>query len=176
MMLPETSRWNLVGTQSHSIEPGQRSKASLAWASVKATAKRRQRRCRTMLLSPEISVAGVLVLSCSGDRGDASQWPDAIGPAGVVGTWRASTGVPQEQERPVVSAKKLGSSVVPNPKRPGPRLRAANRRERNHAAQLAVPPGEPNEAGGMDEQESECLHNTEIRVADCPRRGPRGAN
>src|SRR4030042_3430524 len=101
MMLPETSLWNLVGSQSHSIELGQQAKASLAWASVKATAKRRQRRCRTMLLSPEISVAGVLVLSCSGDRGDASQWPDAIGPAGVVGTWGASTGGPQEQERTV---------------------------------------------------------------------------
>jgi hypothetical protein len=176
MMLPETSRWNLVGSQSHSIEPGQQSKASLAWASVTASAKRRQRRCRTMLWSPEISVAGALVFSCSGGRGDASNWPDAIGPAGVAGTWWASTGVPQEQERPVVSARRVGSSVVPNPKRPGPRLCVADRRERIHAAQLAVPPGELNESGGTDRQESECLHSTEIRAAALSPYGPRGAN
>ncbi len=176
MMLPETSRWNLVGIQSHSIEPGQQSKASLAWASVMATAKRRQRWCRIMLLSPEISVAGVLAFSCGGDRGDASKWPDAIGPAGVAGTWWAPTGVPQEQERPVVSARAIGLWVVPNPKRPGPRLRAADRRERTDAVQLAVPPGELNEAGGTDGQESECLHSTEILAAYCTRRGPRGAN
>ena len=176
MMLPETSLWNLVGIQSHSIVPGRQSKASLAWASVMATAKRRQRRCRIMLLSPEISVAGVLVLSSIGDRADASKWPDAIGPAGVAGTWWAPTGVPQEQERPVVSVREFGLEVVPNPKRPGPRLRVADRWEQTYAAQLAVPPGEPNEAGGMDGQESECLHSTEIRAADCSRRGPRGAN
>lgn len=176
MMLPETSRWNLVGTQSHSIEFGQQSKASLAWASVMASAKRRQRRCRVMLLSPEISVAGVLVLSCSGDRGDALKWPGAIGPAGVAGTWRAPTGVPQEQERPVVSVRRIGLWVVPNPKRPGPRSGAADRRERTDAAHLAVPPGEPNEAGGRDGQESECLHSTEILAAWTRRRGPGGAN
>ena len=176
MMIPETSHWNLVGNQSRSIEPGQQSKASLAWASVMATAKRRQRRCRIMLLSPEISVAGVLALSCGGDRGDASQWPDAIGPAGVAGTWWAPTGVPQEQERPVVSARAIGLWVVPNQKRPGPWSRAADRRERTDAVQLAVPPVEPNETGGMDEQESECLHSTEIPAAYCTRQGPRGAN
>ena len=176
MMLPETSHWNLVGIQSHSIELGQQTKASLAWASATATAKRRQRRCRTMLLSPEISVAGALVFSCSGGRGDALKWPDAIAPAGVARTWGASTGVPQEQERPVVSVREFGSEVVPNPKRPGPRLRVVDRRERICAAQLAVPPGEPNEPGGMDRQESECLHSTEIRAAYRSRRGLRGAN
>lgn len=180
MTFSETFCWNLAGSQSRSIEPGQQSKASLAWASATATAKRRQRRCRTMLLSPEISVAGALVFSCNGGRGDASQWPDAIGPAGVAGTWWASTEVPQEQERPVVSARYFGPSVVPNPKRPGLRLRAADRQERNLAAPLAVPPGERNEPGGKEGQESECLDSTAIRTTAVPRAwpasGPRGAN
>ena len=175
MTFPETSRWNPVGIQSHSVESGQRPKASLAWASATATAKRRQRRCRTMLLSPEISVVGVLVLSDSGDRGGASQWPDASAPAGVAGTWGASTGVPQEQESPALSASPFGSTVVPNPKRPGPRLRAVDRRERIDAAQLAVSRDEPNESREMERQESECLHSTEIHSA-CEPRGPRGAN
>ena len=176
MTFPETSRWNPVGTQSHSVELGQQPKASLAWSVVRPPAKRRQRRCRTMLLSPEIAVVGVLVLNPSGDRGGVSQWPDATAPAGVAGTWWASTGVPQEQERPAVSASDIGSAVVPTPKRPGPRWRAADRWERTDAAQLAVPPGEPNEPGEMDWQGSECLHSTEIRVAESLRRGPRGAN
>ena len=175
MMFPETSRWNPVGNQSRSVESGQQPKASLAWASVTATAKRRQRRCRTMLLGPEISVAGVLVFSGGGDRGDASKWPDAIAPAGVAGTWWASTGVPQEQERPALSARPFGSSVVPNPKRPGPRLRAVDRRERTDAAQLAVSRDEPNKSREMERQESECLHSTEIHAAH-ESRGPRGAN
>ena len=182
MTLPETSRRNPVGNQSHSVESGQQPKASLAWGHVSALhqwcilpAKRRQRRCRTMLLSPEISVAGVLVFSCSGDRGDASQWPDAISPAGVAGTWWASKGVPQEQERPVLSASQVGSAVVPNRKRPGPRSCVADRRERTDATQLAVPADEPNESVGMDRQESECLHSTEILAAHSLR-GPRGAN
>jgi hypothetical protein len=72
--------------------------------------------------------------------------------------------------------REFGSEVVPNPKRPGPRLRVVDRRERICAAQLAVPPGEPNEPGGMDRQESECLHSTEIRAAYRSRRGLRGAN
>lgn len=172
MMLSETFRWNLVGNQSHSIESGPQSKASLAWVSVTASAKRRQRRCRTMLLSPEISVAGALVLSCSGA---AAKCRTGL-TAGVAGTWRASTEVPQEQERPVVSARKPGSAVVPNPKRPGPRLGVADRGERIDAAQLAVPPGERHEPGGMDEQESECLHSTEIRTAKSSPSGPRGEN
>ena len=159
MTFPETFRWNPVGNQSHPVEPGQQPEASLAWSVVRPAAKRRQRRCRTMLLSPENSVAGVLVVSDSGDRGDASKWPDAIGPAGVAGTWWASTGVPQEQERPAVSASAVGSSVVPNPKRPGHRPCVADRMERTDAAQLAVLPDELNESGGMDTQESECLHS-----------------
>ncbi len=175
MTFPETSRWNPVGNQPHSVEFGQQPKASLAWASATATAKRRQRRCRTMLLSPEISVVGVLVFSHSGDRGGASKWPDALAPAGVAGTWGASTGVPQEQERPALSARQFGLAVVPNQKRPGPRLRAVDRRERNDAAQLAVSRDEPNESREMERQESECLHSTEIHAAhvSC---GPRGAN
>ena len=175
MTFPETSRWNPVGNQPHSVESGQQPKASLAWASAMATAKRRQRRCRTMLWSPEISVVGVLVFSRSGDRGGASQWPDAIAPAGVAGTWGASTGVPQEQERPAISARQDGSGFVPSNKRPGPRLRAADRRERIDAAQLAVLRGEPNEPREMEWQESECLHSTEIHAADASC-GPRGAN
>ena len=157
MTLPETSQWNPVGSQPHSVESGQQPEASLAWASATATAKRRQRRCRTMLLSPEISLVGVLAVSRCGDRGEASQRPDAFAPAGVAGTWWASNGVPQEQERPVVSARRIGSRVVPNPKRPGPRSRAADRGERTRAAQLAVSRGEPNEPREKDEQESECL-------------------
>jgi hypothetical protein len=182
-MFPETFRWNPVGNHSHSVESGQQPKASLAWGHASALhrwcilpAKRRQRRCRTMLLGPEISVVGVLVFSRSGDHGDASKWPDAIAPAGVAGTWWASTGVPQEQERPALSAKPFGSAVVPNPKRPGPRSRAADRREQTDAAQLVVSRGEPNEPCETEWQDSECLHSTEIRVAARPPRGPRGAN
>lgn len=175
MRFPETSRRNPVGNQSHSVESGQQPKASLAWASATASAKRRQRRCRTMLLSPEISVVGVLVFSCSGDRGGASQWPDAFAPAGVAGTWGASTGVPQELERPALSARTGGFQVVPHPKRPGPRLRAVDRREQIDAAHLAVSRGEPNEFREMERQESECLHSTKIHEAH-ESRGPRGAN
>jgi hypothetical protein len=65
---------------------------------------------------------------------------------------------------------------VPNPKRPGPRLRAADRRERTDAAQLAVSRDEPNESREMERQDSECLHSTEIRVPTTLVRGPRGAN
>ncbi len=176
MTLPETSRWNPVGNQSHSAESGQQPKASLAWASATATAKRRQRRCRTMLLSPEIAVVGVLVFSPSGDHGGASYWPDVPTPAGVLGTWWAPTGVPQEQERSVVSARTFGSTVVPKPKRPGPRSRVADLRERTNAAQLAVSWGEPNESRETDRQESECLHSTEIQVAEHLLHGLRGAN
>jgi hypothetical protein len=182
MTLPETFRWNPVGNQSHSVESGQQPKASLAWGHASALhlrcilpAKRRQRRCRTMLLGPEISVVGVLVFSRSGDHGDASKWPDAIAPAGVAGTWWAPTGVPQELERPALSARQVGSAVVPNNKRPGPRLRAADRWERIDAAQLAVSRGEPNEPRETERQGSECLHSTEIHEA-ATRRGPRGAN
>jgi len=175
MMFPETFHRNLVGIQSHPAESGQQPEASLAWSVREAAAKRRQRRCRTMLLSPEIAVVGVLVFSPSGDRGSASQWPDATAPAGVLGTWWASTEVPQEQERLAISASKFGFWVVPNPKRPGPWSRAADRRERTYAVQLAVLPGEPNELGEMGWQGSECLHSTEHRAAASPR-GPRGAN
>jgi hypothetical protein len=183
MKLPETFRWNPAGSQSRSVESGRQPKASLAWGHASALhhrcifpAKRRQRRCRTMLLSPEISVVGVLVFSGGGDRGGASKWPDAFAPAGVAGTWWASTGVPQEQERPALSARQVGPSVVPNPKRPGPRLRAVDRRERIDAAQLAVSRGEPHEPCETERQESECLHSTEIRVSATLARGPRGAN
>lgn len=176
MTQPETSRWNPVGRQSHSAESGQQPKASLAWTSATAAAKRRQRRCRTMLLSPEITVVGVLAFSDSGDRGEASQWPGAFAPAGVAGTWWAPTGVPQEQERPAFSARGSGSQVVPVTKRPGPRPRAADRRERTDAAQLAVLPSEPNKPGKTERQESECLHSTEIRAQATATRGPRGAN
>lgn len=176
MMFPQTSRWNPVGNQPHSVESGQQPEASLASSVARSAAKRRQRRCRTMPLSPEISVVGVLVVSCGGDRGEASQGPDAFAPAGVVRTWWASTGVPQEQERPAASARGIGFWVVPNPKRPGPRSRAADRRERTDAAQLAVPPGELHEPGGKGGQESECLHSTGNRAAACGPCGPRGAN
>ncbi len=163
MMFSETFRWNPVGKQSHSVESGQQPEASLAWTSVTAAAKRRQRWCSALLSSPEISLVGVLVFSCSGDRGEASQWPDAFAPAGVAGTGWAPNGVPQEQERPAFSARHVGSQVVPNRKRPGPRSRAADRWERTDAAQLAVSRGEPNESRETDWQESECLHSTETR-------------
>ena len=186
MMFTETSYRNPVGTQPHSVESGQQPKASLAWGHASALhrwctfpAKRRQRRCRTMQLSPEIAVVGDHVLNPSGVRGDASQWPDAIAPAGVARTWWASNGVPQEQERPALSAEQVGSQVVPNTKRPGPRLRAADRRERTHAARSAVSRGEPNEPCEMEWQESECLHSTETwAAARTWRRSPnqRGAN
>jgi hypothetical protein len=64
---------------------------------------------------------------------------------------------------------------VPNTKRPGPRLRAVDHRERIDAAQLAVLRDEPNEFREMERQESECLNSTEIHAAP-GRRGPRGAN
>jgi hypothetical protein len=176
MTLSETFYRNPVGIQPHPAELGQRPEASLAWASVTASAKRRQRRCRTMLLSPEIAVVGVLVFSPSGDRGGVSYWPDTATPAGVLGTWWASTGVPQEQERSVVSAREIGSTVVPTLKRPGPRSRATDRRERMDVVQLAVPPDERHEAGGTDRQKSECPHSTENHAAERLPHGPRGAN
>ncbi len=181
--LPETFRWNPVGNQSHSVESGQQPEASLAWGHASALhprcifpAKRRQRRCRTMLLSPEISVVGVLVFSCSGDRGEALKWPDALAPAGVAGTWWAPTRVPQEQERPALSARSVGSQVVPNMKRPGPWWGAVNHRERSNAAQLAVSRVEPNEPREKERQDSECLHSTESHAATASLCGPRGAN
>lgn len=175
MTLPETSQRNPVGNQSHSVESGQQPEASLAWSVARPAAKRRQRRCRTMLLSPEIAVVGVLVFNPGGDRGGASQRPGATAPAGVAGTWWASTGVPQEQERPALSAGVFGFSGRAEPKRPGPRLRAVDRRERTDAAQPAESRGEPNKARETDRQGSECLHSTAIHAAHGPR-GPRGAN
>jgi len=163
MTFPETSQRNPVGSQPRPVESGQQPEASLAWASKTATAKRRQRRCTAMRLSPEISLVGVLAVSQCGDRGEASQRPDALAPAGVGGAWGASNGVPQEQERPVLSARRIGSSVVPNPKRPGPRSRVADRRERNLATPLAVSRGEPHEPREKEKQESECPHSTETR-------------
>jgi hypothetical protein len=175
MTFPETFYRNPVGNQSHSVESGQQPEASLAWSVARPPAKRRQRRCRIMLLSPEISFVGVLVLSYTGDRGDASQRLGVIAPAGVAGTWWASIGVPQEQERPVFSARQFGLAVVPNRKRPGPWLRVVDQRERIDTAQLAVSRDELNESGEMEWQESECLHSTEIRRT-CVFCGPRGAN
>jgi hypothetical protein len=171
MTFPETSRWNPAGIQSCPLKPGQQAEASLAWSSVTAPAKRRQRRCRTMLLSPEISVADVLVLSWTGDRTVASKWPDVNGSAGVAGSWGAPTGVLQEQERPVtfrVNEAALGGAAH---KQPGPRLRPVDRRESgpgpvgdtNIRRQLAVPADETNEFVGTGWQESECLHSTETR-------------
>ena len=164
-MYPETSRRNPVGIQSHPVESGQQPEASLASSVMRPVAKRRQRRCRAMPLSPEISVAGAHAVSCSGGRAVASYWPDADGPAGVAGTWRAPTGVPQEQERPAFPRETNRLLGGAEPKRPGPRLRAVDRWERTNAAQLAVPPSEPNERGGKDWQGSECLHSTETRLA-----------
>ena len=96
---PETFCRDPVGRESHSAELGQQPEASLAWSLVMAAAKRRQRGRRAMLLNPESAVAGAHVVSPSGGRVAALQWPDADGPAGVAGTWRASTGVPQVHER-----------------------------------------------------------------------------
>lgn len=188
MTLPETSRWNPAGIQSCPLKPGQQAEASLAWTSVTAAAKRRQRRCRTMLLSPEISVVDVLVLSCTGDRTVALYWPDVNGSAGVAGTWGAPTGVLQEQERPVTlrETKRLPGCAAP--KRPGPRSRPVDRWEsgrgpagtpRTDAGQLAVPADETNEFVGMAWQESECLHRTETRRPGwlaAQRRRHKGAN
>ena len=184
MTSPETSHRNRVGVESHPVEPGQQPEASLAWSVVRPAAKRRQRRCRTMLLSPENAVVGVLAVSTGGDRGRASQWPDATAPAGVVGTWWTSTGVPQEQERPVTFRewKRLWGGAAP--KRPGPRLCSVDRREsglivagtaQTDAGRLVVRTDETNESARKKCQESECLHSTAIHSGDS-RSGPRGAN
>lgn len=174
--MSETSHLNPMGSQSHPVESGQQPEASLAWVVRRPTAKRRQRWCLTMSLSPEISIAGVRAFSHAKDRGVASQWPDANGPAGVARTWGASTGVLQEQERSDVSTGRIGLGVVPNQKRPGHRLRTAGRMEQTDAVQPVVSPNETNEFGEMDVQKSECLHSTEIRSAVCRPSGPRGAN
>lgn len=176
-MYPETFRRNPVGSQSHPAESGQQPEASLAWSVARLAAKRRQRRCRAMLWSPEISVAGAHAVSCSGGRAEALYGPDADGPAGVAGTWRAPTGVPQEQERPAFLREKTRLLGGAGPKRPGPRLGVADRRERTDAARLAVPPSEPHERGGRGRQGSECLHSTATcRAAVGPSGGTRGAN
>lgn len=80
MTLTETFYRNPVGTKSHSVESGQQPKASLAWGHASALhlwctfpAKRRQRRCRTMQLSPEIAVVGDHVLNPSGVRGEPNE-------------------------------------------------------------------------------------------------------
>jgi hypothetical protein len=164
MKFPETSHWNPVGIQSHPAESGQQPEASLACLVARPGTKRRQRWCRAMLLSPEIAVAGAHVVSHSGGRADVSHWPETIGPAGVGDHGGHQTGFPRNRRGLSVSTSGIGSKVVPNPKPPGPRLRAADRRERTDAAQLVVPPSVHNKRSGMNWQESECLHSTAIRT------------
>jgi hypothetical protein len=168
-MFPETSRWNPAGNQSRPVESGQQPEASLAWSVARPGTKRRQRRCRAMVLSPEISLAGAHAVSRCGGRADVLHWPETIGPAGVGEHGGHRKGFPRNRRGLSVSESRIGSAVVPNPKPPGPWLRAADRRERTDAAQLPVPPRESNERGGTDWQESECLHST----ATCAT-GPRG--
>jgi hypothetical protein len=171
-MFPETSRRNPVGIQSCPLKPGQQAEASLAWTSVTAAAKRRQRRCRTMLLSPEISVVDVLVLSCTGDRTVASKWPDVNGSAGVAGSWGAPTGVLQEQERPVTFRVNDAASRLCRTQTTRPAVVScgpmgvrpwSGRNTTNKHRQLAVLSDETNEFDGMRWQGSECLHSTETR-------------
>ena len=172
MTFPETSRWNPAGSQSCPSKPGQQAEASLAWTSVTAAAKRRQRRCRTMLLSPEISVADVLVLSWTGDRTMASKWPDVNGSAGVAGSWGASTGVLQEQERPVTFRVNEAASRLCRTQTTRPAVAScgptgvrpwSGRNTTNRRGQRAVPADETNEFVGREWQGSECLHSTETR-------------
>ena len=171
-MNPETSCWDPVGWKSHPVEPGQRPEASLAWSSVTAAAKRRQRRCRAMLSSPEISVAGAHVVSWNAGRAAASQRPDACGPAGVAGTWRASTGVPQVHER-LWSLRPKRRLRWHRTQSPWPPVVHGGPAGANHAVQRTVSPCELNERGETDDQASECLHSTANRVSR-PRVGSLG--
>ena len=169
MMFPETSRWNPAGIQSRPVESGQQPEASLAWSVARPGTKRRQRRCRAMVLSPEISFAGAHAVSRSGGRAAVSHRPETSGPAGVGEHGGHRPGFPRNRRGLSVSVRRIGFRVVPKPEPPGPRSRAADRWERTDAAQLAVPPGDSKEHGGTDWQESECLHSTATRAT-----GPTG--
>jgi hypothetical protein len=173
---PETFCRNPAGRQSRPVESGQQPEASLASASATAWAKRRQRRRCALLLSLETSLVGAHAVSRCGGRAEASLWPDALGPAGVEEQGGRRRGFPRNTRDLSFSAGKPGLEVVPAPKRPGPRLRVADRRERTDAAHSAVPLREPNKQGGTNGQGSECPHSTEHRVPALPCRGPRRAN
>jgi hypothetical protein len=170
MMFPETSRWNPAGIQSRPAESGQQPEASLAWSAARPGAKRRQRRCRAMVLSPEISLAGAHAVSRSGGRAEVLYWPETSGPAGVGEHGGHRPGFPRNRRGLPVSVRRIGSGVVPNPEPPGPRSRAADRRERTDAAQLTVSSSESKKRGETDWQESECLHSTATRVTGPPGR------
>lgn len=169
---PETSCRDPVGRESHPVELGQQPEASLAWSSATAATKRRQRRCRAMLWSPEIAVAGAHVVSLSGGRAAASQWPDADGPAGVAGTWRAPTGVPQVHER-LWSLRPVSRFWWHRTQSPWPPVAHSGPAGAKHAVQRTVSLRELNERSEMDDQASECLHSTANR-ANRPRVGPLG--
>lgn len=165
---PETSCRDPVGRESHPVELGQQPEASLAWSSATAATKRRQRRCCAMLLSPEIAVAGAPVVSPSVGRAAASQWPDAVGPAGVAGTWRAPIGVPQVHER-LWSLRPSSRLRWHRTKSPWPPVGRGGPAGANHAVQRTVSPCELNERGETEGQASECLHSTANRTSS--RRG-----
>jgi hypothetical protein len=179
-----------VGWESHPVELGQRPEASLAWSSVTAATKRRQQRCRAMLLNPEIAVAGALVVSLSAGRAVASQGPDADGPAGVAGTWRAPTGVPQVHER-LWSLRPVNRLRWHRTRSPWPPVSHGGPAGAKHAVQRTVSLRELNERCETEDQASECLHSTANRTGSGSRRqrgsghgsatasgplGPRGVN
>ena len=159
---PETSRRDLVGRKSHPVELGQQPEASLAWSSKMPVTKRRQRRCRAMLLNPEIAVAGALVVSPSGGRVVASKGPDADGPTGVAGTWRTSTGVPQVHES-LWSLRPWNRFRCHRTPRPWSPITHSGSAGAKHAVQRTVSLGELNEHDERDDQYSECLHSTANR-------------
>jgi hypothetical protein len=159
---PETSCRDPVGRQPHPVELGQQPEASLAWSSKMPVTKRRQRRCRAMLLNPEIAVAGAHVVSPSGGRVVASKGPDADGPTGVAGTWRTSTGVPQVHES-LWSLRPWNRFRWHRTQSPWPTITHSGSEGAKHAVQRAVSSCELNELGEMDDQYSECLHSTANR-------------
>ena len=161
---PETSCRDPVGRESHPVELGQQPEASLAWPLAMAATKRRQRGRRAMLLNPEIAVAGARVVSPSEGRAAASQWPDADGPAGVAGTWRAPTGVPQVHEK-LWSLRPWNRFRWHRTRSPWPPIAHSGSAGAKHAVQRTVSPCELNERGETDGQASECLHSTANRAS-----------
>lgn len=161
---PETSCRDPVGWKSHPVELGQQPEASLAWSLVITVTKRRQRRCRAMLLNPESAVAGAHVVSPSGGRVAASKWPDADGPAGVAGTWRASIGVSQVHES-LWSLRPWNRFRWHRTPSPWPTIAHSGSVGAKHAVRRTVSPCELNEQGETDDQYSECPHSTANRTS-----------
>jgi hypothetical protein len=99
----ETFRRNPVGKQSHPVEPGRQPEASLAWAGVTRTAKRRQPGPRPCYGAPRVLPAASPRLGQHGGRVGTPQRPGVSGPAGVEEHGIGPPGFSRNLGRPVHS-------------------------------------------------------------------------